>query len=149
MKFNWGTGIALVYGLFAITMVSVVILSQSHDPGLVSKNYYNLDLNYQEHYNKKQNAANLEVGVSVKFDAVRQVILVKFPQNVGAPAGSIKCYRNDTVASDTTLEINTDQEGTMEIPARHLTAGLWNLEIDWQADGTKFFNEALVTIIHA
>ena len=59
MKFNWGTGIALVYGAFALIMVGVVIRSRQYDPGLVSKDYYNLDLNYQEHFDKKQNAANL------------------------------------------------------------------------------------------
>ena len=56
MKFNWGTGIALAYGIFALSMVGVVFASRKHDPGLVQKNYYDLDLNYQARMDKKQNA---------------------------------------------------------------------------------------------
>ena len=149
MKLNWGTGIALVYGLFALTMIGVVIRSQSYDPGLVSKDYYNLDMNYQEHLDKKQNAANLKESVTVRFDAVKQVIRVQFPASLGTPAGSVKYFRMDTVKDDQNLKIRTDQAGIMEIPASQLTAGLWSLEIDWQANGTKFFNEAMVTVIRA
>ena len=59
MKFNFGTGIALVYGIFAVGMVTMVIISRGEDPGLVQKDYYNLDLNYQAHLTGKQNTAAL------------------------------------------------------------------------------------------
>ena len=52
MKFNWGTGIALAYGLFALGMVGAVFASRKHDPGLMQKNYYELDLNYQARMDK-------------------------------------------------------------------------------------------------
>jgi nitrogen fixation protein FixH len=149
MKFNWGTGIALVYGLFALTMIAFVIQSRSYDPGLVDENYYTLDLNYQEHLDKKQNAANLETGLSVQFDAAKQCIRLKFPQAVGSPEGSVKCYRSSTVKDDRTLKIQANSEGIMEIPAQEYATGLWNLDIDWQAQGTKYFNSTLITIIRA
>lgn len=149
MKLNWGNSIALVYGLFALTMITVVMVSRQYDPGLVSKDYYNLDLNYQEHFNKKQNAANLATGLKVGYDAVRQVIRLQFPAQTGAPAGSVKCFRSATVQDDLLLEIKANADGQMEIPAEKLVNGLWHLEVDWQAEGTKYFNEATVTIIHA
>lgn len=149
MKFNWGTSIAIVYGLFALTMVTVVFLSRQHDPGLVSNDYYNLDLNYQEHLTKKQNAANLATGINVGYDAVRQVIHLQFPSLKSAPAGSVKCFRSATVKDDVLLEIHTDANGNMEIPAQQLANGLWHIEVDWQAEGTKYFNEATLTITHA
>lgn len=149
MKLNWGTGIALVYGLFALTMVSVVVLSRSHDPGLVDKNYYDLDLNYQQHFEKKQNAAKLAEPLKVQFDAASQVIRIEFPKGIGTPLGSVKCFRSSTVKDDMLLEIRTNPDGNMEIPAEKLPTGLWNLEVDWQADGTTYFNSALITVIRA
>lgn len=149
MKFNWGTGIAFVYGAFALIMVGVVIRSRQYDPGLVSKDYYNLDLNYQEHFDKKQNAANLPQALEVRYDAVNNVIRLQFPANTGTPGGGIKCYRSATVNDDFNVVIQTNPDGSMEIPATHLTNGLWHLEIDWQANGTKYFNEAIVTVTHA
>lgn len=149
MKINWGTGIALVYGAFALVMIAVVIISRQYDPGLVSKDYYNLDLNYQEHMEKKQNAVNLVEGLNVQYDAIRQVICLQFPAGISRPAGSVKCFRSASVQDDLNLEVQTGPNGQMEIPAAQLSSGRWHLEIDWQADGTKYFNEAVVTVIHA
>ena len=59
MKLNWGTGIAMVYITFAVSMVGVVFASRKHDPGLVQKDYYELDLNYQDRLERKQHAAAL------------------------------------------------------------------------------------------
>ena len=149
MKLNWGTGIALVYGLFALTMIAVVIRSRSHDPGLVSKDYYNLDLNYQAHLDKKHNAAALEVGLQAQFDLAKQVIRLQFPAAAGQPSGKIKCFRSSTVRDDMFLDIKTDANGVMEIPAARLATGLWNIEADWQGNSVPFFHEAMVTVIRA
>ena len=83
MKFNWGTGIILVYAIFATVMVSAVIRSRKYDPGLMQKDYYNLDLNYQAHLDKKHNAAALEVGLQAQFDLAKQVIRLQFPAAAG------------------------------------------------------------------
>jgi nitrogen fixation protein FixH len=149
MKFNWGTGIALVYGLFAVTMIAVVLRSRSHDPGLVSKDYYNLDLNYQDHMDKKHNTARLDVGVQAEYDAVKQVIRLRFPEVAGAPTGKVKCFRSSTVRDDLFLDIKTGAEGFMEIPADRLVPGRWHIEVDWQAQSTPYFNEAVVMVIRA
>lgn len=149
MKFNWGTGIALVYGLFALTMIAVVMRSRSYDPGLVQNDYYNLDLNYQAHYDKKQNTAHLKQPLVVRYDAARQAILLQFPTGIGTPAGSIKCFRSSTIKDDFRLKIKTDSDGTMGISTGQIMPGIWNLDIDWQANGTKYFNTVAVTVIRA
>lgn len=149
MKFNWGTGIALVYGAFAVIMVTVVIVSKQHDPGLVSKDYYTLDLNYQERMDKKQNAVNLTNALQVHFDAKRKVIRLQFPAEIGTPAGSVKCSRPASTLDDFSLDVKTGPDGLMEIPADKLTNGLWHIEVDWQANGVKYFNESKITVINA
>lgn len=149
MKFNWGTGIAFVYGLFALTMIAVVIHSRSYDPGLVEKDYYQLDLNYQEHYNKKQHAAQLKTPLEVRFDAAQQVIRLQFPSELGTATGKVKCFRSSTVRDDQKLEIKPDPSGKMEIPVGQMAPGLWNLEVDWQAGAVSYFNTAVVTVIRA
>lgn len=146
MKMNWGTGIALVYGLFALTMIAVVFQSRAYDPGLVQKDYYSLDLNYQEHFDKKQNAVNLAKGPEARFIAERQVIQLQFPAELGQPKGSIKCYRSATVKDDFYLDIRVAQGQQMEIPARDMAGGLWRLDIDWEAGGAKYFNELVVFV---
>lgn len=149
MKFNWGTGIATIYGAFALIMLAFVARSRQYDPGLVSDDYYKLDLNYQAHLDKKRNAAGLTEGLQVQYDAVAQVIRLQFPTALGKPQGSVKCFRPASTHDDMLLEIQAGPDGRFEIPASRLTNGLWGLEIDWQAGETKYFNEARVTITHA
>ncbi len=147
MKFNWGTGIAVVYGLFAFTMVAFVLRSRAYDPGLVSKDYYKLDLNYQAHLDKKHNSAALEVGLKTQYDQTKQVIRLQFPPAAGTPSGKVKCFRSSTVRDDLFLDIKTNAEGIMEIPAEHLARGLWNIEVDWQGNNVPFYHEAKLTVL--
>lgn len=137
----------MVYGLFAVTMVAFVLRSRTYDPGLVSKDYYDLDLNYQAHLDKKHNAAALEVDMKTQYDKAKQVIRLQFPLAAGAPTGKVKCFRSSTVRDDMFLDIKTDAAGIMEIPAERLATGLWNIEVDWQGNNVLYFHETVVTVI--
>lgn len=142
MKINWGTGIAIFYGVFALSMVGVVFASRRHDPGLVQKNYYDLDLNYQAHLEKKQNAAVLSAPPQVRFDAATKTIRVQFPGDMTPTAGSVKCYRSASTDDDFTVEI--DHANALEIPAQNLPPGRWHVELDWTAGGKSYFWETVV-----
>lgn len=144
MKFNWGTGIALVYVVFALSMVGAVFASRKHDPGLMQKNYYDLDLNYQARMDKKQNAANLAELPTVRFDAAAKTIGVHFPTGMNASSGSAKFYRSATTRDDFSVKIeNTD---SLEIPAQKLAPGRWHIELDWEANGKMYFWQTTVIV---
>lgn len=149
MKLNWGTGIALVYGTFVLVMVGAVIASRQHDPGLVEKNYYDLDLNYQEHMEKKQNAANLNTAPFARFDADQHRVVVQFPDGMSVSGGSIKFFRSATVQDDFRVRLEPGTQGAIEVPADKLPNGRWHLELDWEAGGKKFFYATTVTISNA
>jgi nitrogen fixation protein FixH len=149
MKFNWGTGIAMVYSIFVMGMLGAVFASRQHDPGLVQKDYYSLDINYQDRMDRKQNAAQLGDRLQIRYEADKQVIAVQFPAELGAAGGKIKLFRSATLDDDALLEIAPDAAGRMEIPAADLPKGIWNVEMEWEAAGKKYFNAAKVTVTHA
>lgn len=145
MKFNWGTGIALVYATFAISMVTLVIMSTRHDPGLVAKDYYQLDIDYQDRMNRKQNAVDLPVQPKIQY-ADKQ-IQVQFPEGMRA-SGKVWVYRSATVKDDIRMDISNETE--LQIPTSTLAPGLWHVEITWNdADGKPYFMESLVTVTNA
>ena len=144
MKFNWGTGIALFYGIFALSMVGVVFASRRHDPGLMQKNYYDLDLNYQARLDKKQNAANLAELPTVRFDASVKIVGVNFPTGMNASSGSAKLYRSATTRDDFSVKI--ENANPLEIPAANMASGRWHVELDWEADGKAYFYESVVVV---
>lgn len=144
MKFNWGTGIALFYGIFALSMVGVVFASRRHDPGLMQKNYYDLDLNYQARLDKKQNAANLAELPTVRFDASVKTVSVNFPTGMNASTGSAKLYRSATTRDDFSVKI--ENTASLNIPAQNLAPGRWHVELDWENGGKMYFWETTVIV---
>jgi len=145
MKFNWGTGIVLFFIFFAVSMISLVVATTRYPPQLVQKDYYALDLNYQERLEKKQNTATLSAMPRVHFDANAQKIQVKFPEGMTAQSGTAKCYRSATTREDVSAPIvNTSM---LDIPAVGFTAGRWHVELDWEdADGKKYFWETAILV---
>ncbi len=147
MKFNWGTGIALVYATFAVSMLVFVFAAQRHDPGLISKNYYELDLNYQQRMVEKQNTATLHAKLTARVDAANRQLWLQFPiEEAGVPSeGKIKMYRSaGTSAGDVSAEIRTDSAGLMALPIEKLAGGRWRIDVNWQAGGQSFYQELVV-----
>jgi hypothetical protein len=51
-NWNWGTGIALVYTVFALSMIALVVSSFSKKLDLDSKDYYAQELVFQNQIDK-------------------------------------------------------------------------------------------------
>jgi nitrogen fixation protein FixH len=148
MKINWGTGIALVYGVFALSMIGAVIASRSHDPRLVQQDYYTLDLNYQERLERKQNTAALPQDLLVRFDREARLVALQFPTSVGTPSGTVKFSQAAEGTDDFELPVQVDANGLMQVPSTKLPEGRWHVEVVWDAGGKKFYQETVVTIAH-
>ncbi len=145
MKFNWGTGVTLFFIFFAVSMIAAVVATTRHPPQMVQKDYYSLDLNYQERLEKKQNTAMLAVMPKVHFDAAAQNIQVQFPEGMTAKNGLAKCYRSATTRDDFSTKI--ENTSVLDIPAGSLQSGRWHIELDWEtADGKKYFWETAFTL---
>lgn len=145
MKFTWGTGITIFFIFFATSMVLAVVATTRHPPQLMQKDYYALDLNYQAHLEKKQNAAALATPPELHFEAAAQTIRVTLPVGMTALHGTAKCYRSVTTHDD----VSTDMENTsaLDIPTAGFAPGRWHVELDWEAaDGKKYFWETTVTL---
>ncbi len=142
---GWGTGIALFYGLFAVVMVSAVVASRQHNPGLVQKNYYDLDLNYQARMVQKQNTAALATLPKVRYDGETQSVHITLPDGQTATKGTVKMYRVTNTADD--FAIALDNLAGATVPARHLASGRWLLELEWEFEGKSYFFDSSIFIV--
>lgn len=146
-KMNWGYGIAIVYGVFVVAMLSAVIASTQHDPGLISKDYYNLDLNYQAHYDKKHNAAQMAVPLAVRYDAAGEEIVVAFPSDMPVEQGSIQFRRTSTTKDDYLFTLPAVPAGReVRIPAADMAMGRWLMDVDWNSAGKDYFFATSVAV---
>ncbi len=139
MKFNWGTGIALVYGTFAVGMIALVFASRQHDPGLMQKDYYALDLNYQDRLDRKQNAAALTTPPQVLVTNADKSLAIQFPPGMESALGAAKFYRSTTVNDDFSVKIESGQ--ALQVATGNMMTGRWHVEMEWEAAGKKYFWE--------
>lgn len=145
MKWNFGTGIAVVYSIFALSMVATAIRSTHYDVGLVKKDYYADDLAYQAHFNKVQNDKSSVERLKISRDT-EGALFLSFPKNQVAPNGSITFFRPSKMGIDQTFAIKTTADNTMRIPTHNLMNGLWKIQINWSANGTAFYREEAITL---
>lgn len=146
MKFNWGTGIAAAYTIFALAMVGLVIKSTQHDVNLVKKEYYDDDINYQSHFNKLQNEKNLTTDLKIDLITEGVDLSIKFPTETPQPTGKITFFRPSKTGIDKTLDIQVNEKNEMIIPTSILKDGLWKVQVDWQANGKTFYKEQNILI---
>ncbi|HMO39515.1 MAG TPA: FixH family protein [Saprospiraceae bacterium] len=142
MKFNWGTGIALFYTIFAAVLIFAVIKSTSYDNSLVSDQYYADDLKYQEHYVKLVNSKALTE--DLKIVCGKTDVTLTFPEEVGAVQGEIVFFCPSDSKQDFTLPVRPDAERRQNVPIEGLKPGLWKVKVDWQANGKTYYKEETV-----
>ncbi len=143
-KISWGTGIALFYGAFVIGMLTLVMATRKHDPGLMQKDYYALDLNYQDRLERKQNARALMTPPKVWVVSADKSLNIQFPEGMENAAGTTKFYRSASVKDDFTVEIGSGEP--ILVNTEKMARGRWHVEMEWEASGKKYFWETAVVI---
>lgn len=146
MKFNWGTGIALFYSLFMGTMIYMVYQSTQTNRNLVVENYYEKDLQYQDHLDKISNSQNLKIDLSIEKNKTQQSIVFSFPKELRNVEGEILFYRASDNSQDKNATIQLDQNHAFHFPTKQLQKGNWKVKVDWSGDGTPFYKEVNIQI---
>ena len=146
MKFNWGHGIALAYGVFALTLVAVVIKTTQYNHSLVTEEYYAKDLQYQTHYEKLANSKTLKNGVKVWKDDATHSLAIQFPEDLENIKGEVTFYRPANSEDDFSVPFELDSGRLLEYPTGEMRTGLWTIKIDWQAGTTPYFEEVYIDI---
>ncbi len=134
MKINWGTGIVLAFVFFICFILYFVITMSTnakYEYELVTENYYQQELAFQEDINKKKNAAKLREKVRyLKTDAGLEIV---FPKQIPANeiSGKVLLYRPSNKKLDWETNINLTTP-SLVIPKEKLLEGRWNIRVDWR-----------------
>jgi hypothetical protein len=147
IKVNWGAGIAALYGGFVIMIATLVVMSTRQKIDLVTDHYYEEELKFQDKISKIGRANALEKPLHWKITAQNLEIL--YPTSTdGKLSGTIKLYCPANDRNDREFAVNATG-GMQIIPLAQVPAGRYKVQIDWQADGTSYWNEGVARINEA
>lgn len=147
MKINWGTGIVISFVLFIGFILFFVIsmaTQKKYQYDLVTEEYYQKELDFQQRIDAEKNAKQLKQNIKVKKTAEGLEILfpeVFVPQNI---QGSIFLYRPSNKQLDFEIPISISKSYLL-MPDKRLLGGRWNIEINWQYNNTNYFYEKEIT----
>ena len=140
MKLSWGYKILFGYLLFVAGMVFLVVKASTEKFDLVTKDYYDEELKYQQVIDQASNAAALSAPVVIEKTAA--ALKITFPDEMNEqkkmidfylyhPADAKKDFRK-------TIEL-TENNITQALPAG--INGLYELKLTWTAGGVKYYYE--------
>lgn len=137
MKINFGTAIYTFLALFICFLIFVVIKSRSIDHTLVTDNYYDKDIHYQEQLDKSSRAKGADL---VRLESTGDSLVIRFTLDQPAE-GSVFFYRPSDKSLDFSVPISLNESQAMAWKKSDLVAGKWKIQVDWQTSGKAYYQE--------
>ena len=144
-KISWGTGIVIGIVVFVVISITMTVIFMTQDVSLVSDNYYEKSLSYQDEIDKQSRTKSLDEEVNINFNG--EVITVSFPSDYISKdiSGEIFFYRPSNPKLDFALPLQL-VEGSHNIPVERLEKGFWRIKLNWTMDGNGYYNERAITV---
>lgn len=158
-KFNWGWGIAIVYGSFVLTFIAVLVYSTTQKVDLVNEDYYKSELNYQKRIEAINRTKLISDGIIIDFKDNSMLIQLPFlPEQI--KNSTLKLYRPSNSKQDKEYDLNpllvlhnnslsnaenndnlTPQLSKYKIDNINVGKGFWKAQLEWEVNGNKYYKE--------
>jgi len=145
---HWPFGIAFIYIAFVIILIGLVIFSQYQKADLVTENYYEKEIRYQQQINRIQRTESLSSPIHWTHDQSNKQLTIQFPEEMKLKTikGQILFFRPSDAQQDKIIALHLSPEGTQTISTEHLSQGYWKLKIFWQINDQDFYKESPLII---
>jgi hypothetical protein len=145
MKFNWGTMIAIVYLLFVGGMMFLVVQSSRQKIDLVTPDYYEQEIKYQERIDQSKRADALNGKLMV--DLLGDTLILRFPaEQAGKPiTGKAWIYypADETLDVKAVFETRNGQH-LLVLPTTDDRTGMSIVKTGWTCEGIDYYTENIL-----
>jgi len=142
---------ASIIGFFIVAVIflgSFVVWAMRQREELVSADYYEREVRYQQQLDSLNRSHALAAQVVVTFDPAQQAIFITLPAAQGA-TGRVQLYRPSDARLDRELGLDLNADGVQRLDATKLLGGLWKVRVKWTANGQEYFLDQPVIVTGA
>ena len=144
---NWGYKILMVYAFFVAGILFLVFKSSSQKMDLVTTDYYEKELKYQQKIDEtnRVNALSAQVSCEIKNGD----LIIIFPKDFAGKnvTGEATLYCPSDEDKDATQKFNIlDTALIVPIPSKK---NAYELHLSWQANGLNYYYEKKIFISKA
>ena len=140
MKLSWGYRIAFVYVIFVAGIAFLVFKASSQKFDLVTKDYYDQELKYQQVIDQSANTANLSTSLVVEKSAA--ALSISFPAEMKNKEKIIDFYLYCPADAkrDFRKSMNTNDNAFTQ-PLPEAMKGKYELKLSWEVDAVRYYFE--------
>ena len=140
MRISWGYKILAFYLSFVIGILFLVYKANSESFDLVTENYYEAELKYQDVID--QRGAVSQLSAPPKITHTVNSVSIQLPKEFAGKEvqGEVYLYR----PSDATKDVRktfTSSEGFVAFDLAKELSGAYDVKLSWTVDGKRFLNE--------
>lgn len=140
---NWGHGLTILFVSFVLFMVSLVVICMRQDNiHLVTQNYYEEEIKYQQQIDKMANAEGLGREI---FSYHTQDRTVDLNLPVGA-MGTLHLFRPSDARLDQKFQVEMRPGNSLSFDLGHLQQGYWKMMLTWKEGDKEYYLEEKITI---
>ncbi len=140
MKLNWGYKIVAFYVVFVIGIMVLVFSSASQKVDLVSTDYYEQEIKYQQRINAKSNSSELSSPLIVSNTGENVHIVMPVEMNGILVQANILMYCPFDNTKDYALQLSANDAALdFKMPAG--TKGSFVAKINWNVAGKQYYGE--------
>lgn len=140
MKVSWGYKILFIYLAFVAGIMFLVFKANGERYDLVTENYYEQELKYQEVIDQKSRVDQLSAPLVVKHTANN--LSIEFPVEFSGKSISGECYlyRPSDETKDLRNKFNVSN-GQLLLQFPGTVSGMYELKLSWHHEGRDYFFE--------
>ena len=140
MKISWGHGVVIALGAFILFILGMIFLFPigKQNSELITENYYEEELKYQEVIDAKNSADNLTEKPTVALE--KQGITIIFPKEINNNNTEFNyyLYRAENRNLDIKKEFTLDANNAHTIPANVVAKGGYTLKLKWKNNNLNY-----------
>ena len=136
---SWGNKLIVVFIVFAALMATLVYKATQTKFELVSKDYYQDELRYQD---KIDGAANAALEAPLLVGVKDGSVILEFPalQKNSNITGEAWFYCSVDASKDKRIELDVNTFGIQQIDAKRFRKGNYVVKISYEANGKKYYS---------
>jgi hypothetical protein len=141
---NFGKWIVVAFVLFAGFIGTLVTVCVKQDIPLVTKEYYQEELAYQDQIQRQENTTTLldEPKISVN----KHQLILDYNFLPGIDKGKIKLFRPSDPTLDQDFEISVSGATSQSFEISKPEPGLYKARMTWEQEGKEYFLEKIVVL---
>ncbi len=146
MKLHWGWSIGIVYLVFVSGMILFAVKASQQKYDLVTDNYYEEAVRYQDRIDAGYNAINSSVKLSFVYKDDSKDLEIITDGKTKSVSGVLMFYKPDRAKDDFTMNFSTDNSGKQLLSLAKLSHGYWKVQAKWNTAGKECFEEKRIFI---